>query len=206
MKFGVFKHRLIKLKNKSLPGVQSHLELAPKNRIQLLKKYKLNLETHDAAVALCFYPDINNNVILPLILRNKYHGVHSNQISFPGGKKEDDDLDLIETSKRETFEELGIKKENMNFRLKLTDIYIPPSNFLVKPYIFIIERTPLLNHNRYEVIKVIKPKLKSLINLNVHYGYINEKKIESPFFFIENHIVWGATAMILNEFLSLFKQ
>ena len=72
MKFDVFKHRLIKLKNKSLPGVQSHLELAPKNRIQLLKKFKLSSKTHDAAVSLCFYPDLNNDVILPLILRNEY--------------------------------------------------------------------------------------------------------------------------------------
>lgn len=206
MKFDVFKHRLIKLKNKSLPGVQSHLELAPKNRIQLLKKFKLNSKTHDAAVSLCFYPDLNNDVILPLILRNEYNGVHSNQISLPGGKKEYDDSDLIETSKRETFEEIGIIKENMNFQFKLTDIYIPPSNFLVSPFIFIIENTPLLNPNRYEVVKVIKPKLTSLLNLNIQYGYINEKKIECPFFLIENHIVWGATAMILNEFLSLFNQ
>ena len=94
----------------------------------------------------------------------------------------------------------------MNFQFKLTDIYIPPSNFLVSPYIFIIENTPLLNPNRYEVVKVIKPKLTSLLNLNIRYGYINEKKIECPFFLIENHIVWGATAMILNEFLSLFNQ
>ena len=121
-------------------------------------------------------------------------------------KKEYDDSDLIETSKRETFEEIGIIKENMNFQFKLTDIYIPPSNFLVRPYIFIIENTPLLNPNRDEVIKVIKPKLTSLMNLNIQYGYINEKKIECPFFLIENHVVWGATAMILNEFLSLFDQ
>ena len=94
----------------------------------------------------------------------------------------------------------------MNFQFKLTDIYIPPSNFLVRPYIFIIENTPLLNPNRDEVVKVIKPKLTSLMNLNIHYGYINEKKIECPFFLIENHVVWGATAMILNEFLSLFDQ
>mgnify|MGYP003304675929 CR=1 FL=1 len=114
--------------------------------------------------------------------------------------------DLIETSKRETFEEIGIIKENMNFQFKLTDIYIPPSNFLVRPYIFIIENTPLLNPNRDEVVKVIKPKLTSLMNLNIQYGYINEKKIECPFFLIENHVVWGATAMILNEFLSLFDQ
>ena len=183
MKLDAFKHRLIKLKNKSLPGVQSHLELAPKNRIQLLKKFKLNSKTHDAAVSLCFYPDLNNDVILPLILRNEYDGVHSNQISLPGGKKEYDDLDLIETSKRETFEEIGIIKENMNFQFKLTDIYIPPSNFLVRPYIFIVENTPLLNPNRNEVVKVIKPKLTSLMNLNIQNGYINEKKIDCPFFF-----------------------
>ena len=206
MKLDAFKHRLIKLKNKSLPGVQSHLELAPKNRIQLLKKLKLNSKIHDAAVSLCFYPDLNNDVILPLILRNEYDGVHSNQISLPGGKKEYDDLDLIETSKRETFEEIGIIKENMNFQFKLTDIYIPPSNFLVRPYVFTVEDTPLLNPNRNEVVKVIKPKLTSLMNLNIQNGYINEKKIDCPFFLIENHIVWGATAMILNEFLSIFNQ
>ena len=206
MKFDVFKHRLIKLKNKSLPGVQSHLELAPKNRIQLLEKYKLNLECYDAAVSLCFYPDSKNDVIIPLILRNKYDGVHSNQISFPGGKKEDVDSNLIETSKRETFEEVGIQKEIMNFEFKLTDIYIPTSNFLVRPYIFTIEKTPLLNHNNREVVKLIKPNIKSLMNLNIQHFHINEKKIKCPFFLIENHIVWGATAMILNEFLTLVKQ
>ena len=94
----------------------------------------------------------------------------------------------------------------MNFQFKLTDIYIPTSNFLVRPYIFIIENTPLLNPNRDEVVKVIKPKLTSLMNLDIQHGYINEKKIECPFFLIENHVVWGATAMILNEFLSLFNQ
>ena len=81
---------------------------------------------------------------MPLILRNEYDGVHSNQISFPGGKKENNDADLIETAVRETNEEIGIKKDNMIFQLKLTDIYIPPSNFLVRPYIFTLKSLDII--------------------------------------------------------------
>lgn len=205
MKFEEFKHRLSKLKNKSLPGIESHIQLAPTNRIELIKKIKTNNKMQDASVSLCFFSDSKNDVRMPLILRNEYDGVHSNQISFPGGKKENNDADLIETAIRETNEEIGIKKDNMIFQLKLTDIYIPPSNFLVRPYIFTLKNEPLIKQDNIEVIKVLAPTLSSLIGLKIHYGFTDKQKIKNPYFIIENHIVWGATAMILNEFISIIK-
>ena len=205
MKFSEFEHRLLKLKNKSLPGIKSHIELAPIDRLKSIKE-EVKIAKKDAAVSLCFFSDSNYETRLPFILRNNYEGVHSNQISFPGGKKEKLDEDLIETARRETNEEIGLNKDEMKLQFKLTDIYIPPSNFLVRPYVFKIENEPKIKPNSDEVVKVITPKLSSLIKLKINYGKTNNQKFKNPYFLIENHVVWGATAMILNEFLSLFKQ
>ena len=205
MNFYEFEHRLLKLKNKSLPGIKSHIELAPENRLKLLKN-QLKIEKKDAAVSLCFFADSNQNTRIPLILRNTYDGVHSNQVSFPGGKKEDLDINLVETAKRETTEEIGLKNNKMKLQFKLTDIYIPPSNFLVRPYIFTIGDEPIIKPDPDEVVEVLTPELSSLIKLEIKHGQTNNQKIKNPYFLIENHIVWGATAMILNEFLSLFNQ
>ena len=152
-----------------------------------------------------FFPDSNYETRLPFILRNNYEGVHSNQISFPGGKKEKLDEDLIETARRETNEEIGLNKDEMKLQFKLTDIYIPPSNFLVRPYIFTLKNEPLIKQDNIEVIKVLVPTLSTLIGLKIHYGFTDKQKIKNPYFIIENHIVWGAPAMILNEFISLIK-
>ena len=195
---------MIKLKNKSLPGIKSQLELAPPNRLKLIKNSK-GYKKKDAAVSLCFFQDSDQNIKIPLILRNTYDGVHSNQISFPGGKKDKCDDNLIQTAKRETAEEIGLNQNEMKFQFKLTNIYIPPSNFLVRPYIFTINSTPKIIPNPKEVVKVLSPKVADILNLKIRNSS-NKKPINNyPYFIIEDHIVWGATAMILNEFRALLK-
>ncbi|MFL2636982.1 MAG: NUDIX hydrolase [Flavobacteriaceae bacterium] len=204
MKFSEFEHRLLKLKNKSLPGWKSHLELAPENRLELLKQ-QIKSKKKDAAVSLCFFPDSNQNIRLPLILRNNYNGVHSNQISFPGGKKDDRDITLIDTAIRETNEEIGLIRAEMKLQFKLTNIYIPPSNFLVRPFVFKIKSTPLIKADDKEVSDVLLPKLSEILDLNIQYGPTEKMRQKNPYFLIKNHVVWGATAMILNEFKTIFK-
>tara|TARA_X000001036_G_C20548254_1_gene753280 strand:- start:94 stop:708 length:615 start_codon:yes stop_codon:yes gene_type:complete len=204
VKFSEFEHRLLKLKNKSLPGWKSHLELAPENRLELLKQ-QIKSKKKDAAVSLCFFPDSNQNIRLPLILRNNYNGVHSNQISFPGGKKDDRDITLIDTAIRETNEEIGLIRAEMKLQFKLTNIYIPPSNFLVRPFVFKIKSTPLIKADDKEVSDVLLPKLSEILDLNIQYGPTEKMRQKNPYFLIKNHVVWGATAMILNEFKTIFK-
>ena len=204
MKFSEFEHRLLKLKNKSLPGWKSHLELAPKNRLEPLK-HQIKHKKKDASVSLCFFPDSEQNTRLPLILRNNYNGVHSNQISFPGGKKDNRDVNLINTAIRETNEEIGIIENEMKLQFKLTNIYIPPSNFLVRPFVFKVKSLPVIIPDEKEVSDVLLPKLSEILKLKIQYGPTERMSQKNPYFLIQNHVVWGATAMILNEFKTIFE-
>ena len=195
---------MLKLKNKSLPGRKSHLELAPENRLELLKQ-QIKSKKKDASVSLCFFPDSEQNTRLPLILRNDYNGVHSNQISFPGGKKDDRDINLINTAIRETNEEIGLIENEMKLQFKLTNIYIPPSNFLVRPFVFKVKSVPVIIANEKEVSDVLLPKLSEILELKIQYGPTVRMSQKNPYFLIKNHVVWGATAMILNEFKTIFE-
>ena len=86
----------------------SHLKMAPPYRKYLLdlSKKKYN-NSKKAGVSVLFHP-INNNIFFTLILRNEYDGVHSKQISFPGGRTEKNDKNIYETALRETNEEIGV--------------------------------------------------------------------------------------------------
>lgn len=118
-----------------LPAVASHIKMAPKERIEALKNLDLKIENpRIAAVMMLFYPK-NNETHLVLIVRNAYNGVHSSQIAFPGGKYETTDADYEETALRETHEEVGVPPEKIEIVKHFTPMYIPPSNFLVHPFL-----------------------------------------------------------------------
>ncbi len=208
MHFLKFKKIISKVNDFKLPGKNSFLELAPPDRAkQILDGYIPN-NSVKAAVTLLFYGDYKNQTRLVLILRNKYKGVHSNQVAFPGGKKEISDLDLKETAIRETIEELGLLKKYIVIQKELTEIYIPPSNCIVKPYLCFYEKPPKFNPSSDEVAFIYNPLLEDLLRLKINKSKIligDQPKIV-PSFQIENNVVWGATAMIINEFVSLFKE
>tara|TARA_B100001057_G_scaffold241722_1_gene242056 strand:+ start:2351 stop:2962 length:612 start_codon:yes stop_codon:yes gene_type:complete len=203
MDFSNLKHKLLKLKNKSLPGLKGQLKLAPPSRVKSSEE-NFN-QKKDAAVSICLFPDSNQKTRILFILRNSYKGVHSNQISFPGGKKEKFDYNLIDTAKRETHEEIGLNIDLMKFHFKLTKLYIPPSNFLVRPFVFTLKSEPLFSIDKKEVSKILYPKISDLLDMKIHYGPDKNMNENNPYFLIENHVVWGATAMILNEFLTMLK-
>lgn len=161
-----------------------------------------------AGVMLLFYQNTNKNTSMTLILRNTYNGVHSNQISFPGGKMEDSDVDLKDTAVRETVEELGVDKNLIRVIRPITKVYIPPSNFIVQPFISIYNGKPFFNPDLEEVSLIIHPSLEDLLKLQIVQSAISIKNKETivPSYIIDNHIVWGATAMMINEFIDLFKE
>tara|TARA_B100001093_G_scaffold144213_1_gene136834 strand:+ start:1892 stop:2530 length:639 start_codon:yes stop_codon:yes gene_type:complete len=208
MHFLKFKKIISKLNHFELPGKKSFLELSPPERVKQIIDGCIPNNSVKAAVTLLFYGDYKNQTRLVLILRNKYDGVHSNQVAFPGGKKETGDLDLKETAVRETIEELGLLKKNIVIQKELTEIYIPPSNCTVKPYLCFYEKHPKFKPSSDEVASIYNPLLEDLLDLNITKSQIlieDQTKIV-PSFKIENKIVWGATAMIINEFVSLFKE
>jgi len=192
------------IKNSSLIGTKAHEKLAPTDRIFYTEK-DIPKDAREAGVLLLLYVDENKQTNVLLTKRANYKGTHSGQISFPGGKKEPFDLNLQETSLRETFEEVGISSMDVNVIKQLTPIYIPPSNFVATPYIGIIKEIPFFkkNHEVEELIYFPIHKLFNDKNLGVFQSSTTNTK--TPCFIFNDHKIWGATAMILNEFKEVLK-
>ena len=136
---------------------------------------------------------------------------HSGQISFPGGKLEADDVSLEACALRETHEEVGILQNSIKIIGQMTDLYIPVSNFQVFPFLAWTDSTPQYFPQISEVQDVIEVPLSILQNsknIKMKDIRINDELIlkDVPYFDVYGHTVWGATAMILSEFLSLLKQ
>lgn len=189
-----------KITQSPLPSWKAHQPLAPEGRINLSENEILSNKPKLASVLLMLYKE-NNQIKFPLIIRNEYEGTHSAQISFPGGKKEPNE-NIEQAALRETFEEIGINKNQIKLIKKLSNLYIPVSNFYVHPFIGKIEKIPNFKIDKKEVKELLICNLDDLINTNIENQQIKIKNntIFTPCFKIQNQIVWGATAMILNEF------
>lgn len=192
-----------------LPAETAHAKMAPLERIQALKNLDINAKNpRIAAVMMLFYPK-NEKTHLILIVRNAYNGVHSSQIAFPGGKYEITDRDYQETALRETSEEIGVLSEKIEIIKHFTPMYIPPSNFLVHPYLGIAKEELSFYPDAREVASIIELPLsvflddEIMIETTLSTSYGND--ILVPAFYIQNHIVWGATAMILSELRDVLK-
>ena len=208
MNFTQFQELLPQLKSAKLPGLEVQFKLAPEIR----KRYsedmiRLKNPRHAGVLAL-FYPDIDNDTKFLLTLRASYNGTHSAQISFPGGKLENQDENLKQTATRETFEEVGIAKNSITVIKEFTDAYIPPSNFLVTPFLGFVDYIPTFNSN-HEVAEIIEVNLadllddRKLVMRKRDTSYMSNAEV--PCFEFGKHIVWGATAMILSEIKSVFQ-
>lgn len=207
MKFKKFLDLIPKINNLPLPGKEAQFEMAPMERIKELNQTDIDaMSPRQAAVMALFY-ERNDETYIILILRKTYKGVHSNQVGFPGGKVEEEDQDLLATAVRETFEEVGVPQEAMNFIKEMTNIYIPPSNFWVQSFMGFTESTPRFKAQDDEVEALIEVPLRELLHLDaistqtITTSYMAD--LEVPVFVLQEHIVWGATAMMLNEIKEL---
>ncbi len=194
---------------KTLPGNEAHKEMISYSRASAEVIRKLNANPRESAVLILLYKE-DGHWYFPLIKRQEYDGVHSKQIGLPGGKFEKADKDLEATSIRETMEELGVDPSGIQILGSLTEIYIPPSNFLVKPYVGYLSDFKGFIPDITEVNRVIITSLPSLIKLAIEKkkevlreGNISVKVAS---FMIDDEVVWGATAMMLNEFKTVVKK
>ena len=194
---------VIEALKKPLPGHVAHAELAPyrKSNPHYLKDIKPKL----ASTLVLLFPDKHDILHFVLIKRPQYSGVHSNQYALPGGKKEGNE-NKKETALRETQEEIGIKKDEIQIIGKLSEIYVPPSNFLIFPFIGYCSSTPLFTADQNEVDEIIKIQLDELFKNDVvkstyksiiHNG--QRFNMSVPFLDLNGRDVWGATGAILNE-------
>ncbi len=199
-----FTFALKKQLNEKLPGSDAQKIMMPLGR-------KLQLPKPDAipsAVNIIIFFEKNDlNFILIKRTNNLLH--HSGQIALPGGQFDYQDKTLLNTAKRETYEEIGIMLDDENFIGKLTPLYINISNFFVQPFVSFIENKLNIKINKNEVETLYKVAVTKFFNENnIKKGIINttKTKIIAPYFELENEKVWGATAMILSEFKAVLKK
>jgi len=184
----------------SLPGKEVQNRMAPTFRGGLLHQ----AEPVRAAVLALMYPS-RGKIHLVFIRRNEYDGVHSGQVSFPGGVWEPGDESLRSTAIRETREELGISGD-IEVLGALTELHIPVSNFNVTPFVGWMDFTPEFNPEQNEVQYIIEAPLEGLISpLNRDSEIMDRhgQTIEAPFYRVGTEKIWGATAMMLSEVLEL---
>lgn len=206
--FRDFEPLLRRLDVERRPGLGAQLAMAPSIRIEEISRLGQGQRPKKSAVLLMFYPDGRQITHLLMIRRTPYDGVHSGQVSFPGGRFENSDRDLMHTALRETHEETGVEARGTEVLGRLTDLYIPPSNFLVTPYLGIHARTPSFKPDPAEVSGIIQvpvhevfhPDSASCRPITLSGGQC----METPCYVFDNQVVWGATAMILSEFVRWF--
>lgn len=208
MQFDFFLSNILKLQKLPLGGLDSQFKMAPELR-KHFDLEKINLRNpKEAAVLILFFSNEFNETMFLLTKRAQYNGVHSSQISFPGGKHEYADILMKTTALRETNEEIGINREDVTLIKTLTKVYIPPSNFSVTPYLGYINYHPFYYKND-EVESVLEVKLadlldnKNLTTITIDTSYA--KNIDVPCYKLNGEIVWGATAMMLSEINDLIK-
>ena len=211
MNFDEFLKSLSKIKNIQLPAEDSQFKMAPPFRKELLQSRKNDIkEAKQAGVLALFYPNINHETTLVLILRKTYKGVHSAQVGFPGGKLETGDASLKEAAIRETFEEVGVPINTIEIIKTLSYVYIPPSHFYVQPFLGVTKKTPQFIKQDDEVEAIIEVPLNHLLDEKIVRKKIVSTSysidVEVPAFKLSGHIVWGATAMMLSEIKDLLKQ
>jgi 8-oxo-dGTP pyrophosphatase MutT (NUDIX family) len=189
-----------------LPGRGAQSKLEPPTR----KNYP-DENPPDArlgAVLALFFPDAGSTRLI-FIQRTPSRGVHSGQISFPGGAYETEDQNMRNTAIRETNEEIGVPTGQINIIGKLSLLYIPPSNFLVHPFVGYVEEKPDFTPDPSEVNAVFSVSLDQLLHDECIQNMdttVHDTRINVPCFYVGEKIIWGATAMILSELLEVIRQ
>jgi 8-oxo-dGTP pyrophosphatase MutT (NUDIX family) len=186
---------------KALPGKKAHRIMEAVSA----KYLGLNPteETRKSAVLMLLYP-IDNEIHFPLILRNSYEGFHSDEVGFPGGRFEISDENLIQTALRETQEEIGINPGEIQVLGTLTDIFIGPSDFNVLPVVGYLPYRPDFVPDSREVQQIFDLKLDYFSDPNIvgcSEISIPGDLVITPYYEVNGHKIWGATAKIILELL-----
>ena len=192
-----------------LPGTPSQLKMASMRRLMKFGKIFVPAKVKKAGVLALFYPT-DGHICLVFIIRAEYPGVHSGQISFPGGRMEDGDTDMVATALREAEEEIGVERDSVIPIGNLTDLYIPPSNFLVTPVVGYTLERPDFKPDPDEVDRILEVSLDHLLNEGTRQEQeimiFPAIKLKVPCFYVDGNMIWGATAMVLSELIDVINQ
>lgn len=195
--------------NQGLPGWDAQSKMINFDRPKAADVHLHDPETRKSAVLSLLYPK-DDALHTVLMLRNTYNGHHSGQISFPGGKQELEDESLWHTALREAEEEVGLPQQDVQLLGALTHVYIPPSRFMVHPYLAYTDKAPKFVADPTEVKKIIEVPLSLLMEEDIIQT--KSMKIASlglplnvKYYDVYGETVWGATAMMISELIDLLK-
>ncbi len=190
---------------KDLPGEEYQNRMASPFRFDGNADFDLHQE---GSVLLLLYP--SESTITVVFIRKPFHnGIHGGQISLPGGRIESSDSSFSHAALRETEEEIGVAADAITVLGALTPLYIPASNFQVYPVVGYIEQKPDFHPSPHEVQQIIEVSLHKFVNPDTIGTKIlirNERPCKAPCYNVDNHQIWGATAMILSEFVEVVKR
>jgi 8-oxo-dGTP pyrophosphatase MutT (NUDIX family) len=207
-RYSSFLQALQKEACKGLPGTEVQYDMASSDRHVPGFLREAGPGAREGAVLILLYP-CRQRIYLLFTQRPVYQGIHSGQISFPGGKRETGDASLIDTALREYTEETGAPKENPQVILSLTPLFIPVSNIKVLPVIAWAARRPVFKPDAYEVEYLIEEPLGRFFEPGVictREMQVRDEILNIKYYNCQNHRIWGATAMMLNELLVLIRR
>lgn len=199
-----WKEQLAAELKKPLPGVNAQLRMSPAMRRPESAEYPLK----NAGVLILLYPH-RRLVYTVFIKRTEYEGVHSGQVSLPGGMFKEEDDSLMNTALREANEETGIDISSVTVIGKLTQLHIPVSNVNVHAFVGVTDSRPVFVHDPAEVQYLIEESLDELLNEVNHKTKsmtLFGNEVIVPYFDIRDNHIWGATAMIISEFAEIVKK
>lgn len=208
---GLFEQLTIRLRNetpgKALPGWEAQQRMA--TEVHRRARLQPRADARRAAVLMLLYPRAER-LYLPMIVRPTYPGVHSGQIALPGGKVEPEDASLVATAQRETEEEIGVRVPKAQIIGVLSELYIPPSNFIVTPVLAYAVVPPTYQPEPREVARVLDFPLAAFTEpgnvSSVRVKAMRGITLEAPCYVIDGHTVWGATAMMMSELLAVLQR
>ena len=187
------------------PGLEAQARMAPPyRRNQMAEMLNPPADCKQAGVLILLYPQ-NGLLCFPLTRRPDSVEFHKGQIGLPGGSRENAES-LRQAALREAQEEIGVEQSAVEVLGQLTSLYILPSNFCVQPFVGYTPRRPDFQIEEKEVAELIEAPLEMLLDPASAHEEDWDIRGESwriPFYRFGPHKIWGATAMILAEFVAL---
>ena len=191
----------------TLPGVEAQMRFAPIPPRRGWAAGEYPADTRTAAALLLLYP-LGSGVAVPLTVRGRGLARHAGQISLPGGAADPGET-LAQAALREASEEIGVDPSSVRVLGELTPVHVIVSGFTLHPVVGVSEQRPdfiAAPHEVEEILEVSLDDLRDASRIRQGIRIREGVAVEYPYFDLLGHQVWGATAMVLGEFICLLQE
>lgn len=191
----------------TLPGVDAQMRFAPVPPRSGWQAGHFPADSRSAAALLLLYPR-EEDVAIPLTVRSRALARHAGQISLPGGATDDGET-LVDAALREASEEIGVDPLSVRVLGELTPVHVLVSGFTLHPVVGVTDERPAFIAAPQEVEEILEVSLNDLRDasrIRLATRIREGVAVEYPYFDLLGHQVWGATAMVLGEFICFFSE